>query len=60
MWTAFVSADLLSVIAMLVLLIGVPLLVVAVIAVVSGYFQHDADRYLEELEGDGDPPDRRE
>ena len=60
MWTAFVSADLLSVIAMLVLLIGVPLLVVAVIAVVSGYLQHDADRYLEELEGDGDSSDRRE
>ncbi|ELY51174.1 hypothetical protein [Natronolimnohabitans innermongolicus] len=54
MTLALVSAELLTVIAMLALLIGVPLFVVAVIAVVSAYLQYDAEQYLEELEAKGE------
>lgn len=52
MWPPLVSTEFLTAIAMLVLLIGVPLFVVAVIAVVTGYIQYDADRLLETLEAD--------
>ncbi|QSW99537.1 hypothetical protein [Haloterrigena alkaliphila] len=59
---ALVSSEFLIAIGLLVLLVGVPLFVVAVLAVVSAYIQYDAERYLEELEGaDGEesPDDRR-
>ena len=55
---ALVSAEVLGAIAMVALLVGVPLFVVAVLAVVSAYIQYDADRYLEELadaEGESTP-----
>lgn len=49
---ALVSAEFLTAIAMIILLIGVPLFVIAIIAVVTGYLQHDAEQYLDELEND--------
>ncbi|MDQ2049573.1 hypothetical protein RBH26_03665 [Natronolimnohabitans sp. A-GB9] len=49
---AFVNPDVITAVAMLVLLVGVPLFVVAVIAVASAYLQYDAERYLEDLEAD--------
>jgi len=54
MWLALVSTEFLTAIAMVILLVGVPLFVVAVLAVVSGVLQHDADEYLESLETDDD------
>ena len=54
MWLALVSAEFLTAIAMLVLLVGVPVFVLAVLAIVSGVLQHDADEYLESLETDDD------
>lgn len=57
MWVAFVSTDLLAVIAMLLLLVGVPVFVIGVIAVTTAYFEYDAERYLEELSTEeGDEP----
>lgn len=53
--TGFVSAEFLTVIAMVVMLVVVPLFVIAVIAVVSAYLQYDAERYLEDL-ADEEPP----
>lgn len=50
MWLALVGPDLLSVLAVVALLLGVPVFVVVVLAVVSGYIQHDAERRLAELE----------
>ncbi|APX96640.1 hypothetical protein [Natronorubrum daqingense] len=51
---AVLSSEALSLVSMLVLLVGVPLFVVAVIAVASGYIRFDAERHLEELEeGEG-------
>ncbi|ELY44925.1 MULTISPECIES: hypothetical protein [Natronorubrum] len=55
---ALVSAEFLTAIAMIILLIGVPLFVIAIIAVVTGYLQHDAEQYLDELENDA--PTREE
>ncbi|WP_436344595.1 hypothetical protein [Natronorubrum sp. FCH18a] len=52
MTLALVSAELLAVMAVLVLLVGVPLFVVAVIAVFSAYVQYDGERRLEELADD--------
>ncbi|ELY48344.1 hypothetical protein [Natronorubrum sulfidifaciens] len=49
---ALVSAEFLTAIAMILLLIGVPLFVIAIIAVVTGYLQYDAEQYLEDLETD--------
>ncbi|WP_440764224.1 hypothetical protein [Natronorubrum sp. DTA7] len=49
---ALVSTELLTVIGILVLLVGVPLFVVAVIAVFSAYVQYDGERYLEDLDAD--------
>jgi hypothetical protein len=50
MWLSLVGPELVSVIAVLVLLFGVPVLVIAVLAVVSGYIQYDAERRIEALE----------
>jgi hypothetical protein len=50
MWLSLVGPELVSVIAVLVLLFGVPVLVIAVLAVVSGYIQYDAERRVEALE----------
>ncbi|SDJ54060.1 hypothetical protein [Natronorubrum texcoconense] len=50
MWLALVSTELLTVIAMLALLVGVPLFVVGVIAVFSAYVRFDAEQYLEEVD----------
>ncbi|WIV66046.1 hypothetical protein [Natrialbaceae archaeon AArc-T1-2] len=36
----------------LVMLVGMPLFVIAVLAVVAGYIRHDAEQYLEQLEAD--------
>ncbi|SEH15719.1 hypothetical protein SAMN04487967_2209 [Natronorubrum sediminis] len=47
---AVLSTEALSLVSIFVLLIGVPLFVVAVIAVASGYIRFDAERRLEELE----------
>ena len=57
-WTlATVSSEFLIGVALLVVLVGVPLFVVAVLAVVAGYIRYDAERYLEELEApDGGEP----
>ncbi len=46
MWFALGNPDLLSVLAALVLLIGVPAFVVVVLAVTAGYIQHDAEQRL--------------
>ncbi|MFC4438718.1 MULTISPECIES: hypothetical protein [Natrialbaceae] len=46
MWFALLSPDLLSILAALVLLVVVPVFVVLVLAVVSGYIQHDAEQRL--------------
>ncbi|SIR62383.1 hypothetical protein [Natronorubrum thiooxidans] len=54
---ALVSTEFLTAMAIVVVLIGVPLFVIAVIAVVTGYLQHDAEQYLEDLESDVSPPD---
>lgn len=57
---ALASPEILTVVAVVALLVGVPLFVIAVVAVYSGYVQHDATRRLEELEADEDrtDPDR--
>ncbi|NUB92870.1 hypothetical protein HTZ84_02635 [Haloterrigena sp. SYSU A558-1] len=47
---ALVSTEFLTAIGLLVVLVGVPLFVLGVIALVTGYIQYDAERYLEELE----------
>ncbi|RKD95217.1 hypothetical protein [Halopiger aswanensis] len=47
---ALLTPNLLGVIGMLVLLVGVPLLVIAVIAVLTGYVEQDAAQFLEKLE----------
>ncbi|WP_408958068.1 hypothetical protein [Natrinema sp. 74] len=47
---ALVSTEFLTAVGLLVVLVGVPLFVLAVIAVVTGYIQHDTEQYLEELE----------
>ncbi|MXV60662.1 hypothetical protein GS429_00965 [Natronorubrum sp. JWXQ-INN-674] len=59
MWLALVSPEFLTAVVMIVLLIGMPLFVIAVTAVVSAYIQYDAEQRLEELEEtDGNrPPD---
>ncbi|AEH38691.1 hypothetical protein [Halopiger xanaduensis] len=51
---ALLAPDLLGVIGILVLLVGVPLFVIAVIAVLTGYIQQDAATHLEELEEAGE------
>ncbi|WP_339102932.1 hypothetical protein [Haloterrigena salinisoli] len=58
---ALVSPEFLTAVGLLVVLVGVPLFVLAVIAVVTGYVQYDAERYLEELEAadGGDSADDR-
>ena len=56
---ALVSAEFLTAIAMIILLIGVPLLVIAIIAVVTGYLQYDAEQYLEDLETDAPTRDEQ-
>lgn len=53
MTLAVLSTEALSLVSMFVLLIGVPLFVVAVIAIASGYIRFDAERRLEELEDEG-------
>lgn len=50
MLLAPLSSGLYSLIAIAVLLVGVPLLVVAVLAITSGYIRHDAERFLEEAD----------
>ncbi|AGB38343.1 hypothetical protein [Natronococcus occultus] len=50
MWIALVSTELLSVLAMVTLLFGVPAFVVVVLAVLSGYIRYDAKQRLAELE----------
>ncbi|QFU81216.1 hypothetical protein [Natronorubrum aibiense] len=52
-----VSAEFLTAIALLIVLIGVPLFALAVIAVVTGYIQHDADAFLEDIESERPPND---
>ncbi|ELZ17720.1 MULTISPECIES: hypothetical protein [Haloterrigena] len=47
---ALVSTEFLTAMGLLVVLVGVPLFVLGVIALVTGYIQYDAERYLEELE----------
>ncbi|TYL39228.1 hypothetical protein CV102_08050 [Natronococcus pandeyae] len=54
MWLALVGPNLLTILAMLVLLIGVPVFVVVVLAVVSGYIRYDAEQRLAALEEDAD------
>ncbi|WP_255167886.1 hypothetical protein [Natrononativus amylolyticus] len=56
-FTALASSWL-SLVAILVLLVGVPLFVVLVLAVVSGYIRHDAERLLE-AEAEDDVDDER-
>lgn len=53
MWLSLLGLELLPVLAVLALLVGVPAFVVVVLAVVSGYIRHDAERRLAALE-DGD------
>lgn len=67
MWFALLSPDLLSILAVLVLLVGVPVFVVGVLAVVAGYIQHDAEQRLavlseepQEPQGSEDGTDARE
>ena len=48
MWLAMLSPETLTLIAVVVLLVGVPILVVAVIAIVSGVLQHDIDERVAE------------
>ncbi|GAB3675544.1 hypothetical protein [Halopiger thermotolerans] len=50
---ALLTPDLLGVLGVLALLVGVPLFVVAVIAVLTGYIQQDAAQRLEKLEEAG-------
>ena len=50
MWLPVLGPDLIPILAVLVLLVGVPVFVVVVLAVVSGYIQHDAEQRLAELE----------
>ncbi|WP_137288680.1 hypothetical protein [Natronorubrum halophilum] len=52
MWLALVSTEFLIVIAMIALLVGMPLFVIAVTAIVTGYIQYDAEQRLEEFESD--------
>lgn len=52
MWPALVGPDLLTILALLVLLVGVPVFVVVVLAVVSGYIRYDAEQRLAALEED--------
>ena len=61
MTLALVSGEFLIAMALLAVLVGVPLFVLAVIALVTGYLQYDAERYLEELEAadGGEPADDR-
>ncbi|ADB61484.1 hypothetical protein Htur_2607 [Haloterrigena turkmenica DSM 5511] len=47
---ALVSTEFLTAMGLMVVLVGVPLFVLGVIALVTGYIQYDAERYLEELE----------
>ncbi|MFU8866338.1 hypothetical protein [Natronococcus sp.] len=56
MWLSLLGLELLPILAVLALLVGVPAFVVVVLAVVSGYIRHDAERRLAALE-DGDTDD---
>lgn len=47
------------ILVIIVLLVGVPLFFLAIVAVVTGYIRHDADRFLEELEEEYDDPESR-
>ena len=47
------------ILVIVVLLVGVPLFFIGVVAVVTGYIRHDADRFLEELEEEYDDPEPR-
>ncbi|WP_247001982.1 hypothetical protein [Halosolutus gelatinilyticus] len=60
MWLSFVSPEFLTAMAVLALLVGVPLFVVLVIAVLTGYVQHDATQFLAELEEEEDSAGRVE
>ncbi|WP_265108059.1 hypothetical protein [Halosolutus halophilus] len=58
MWPALVSSEFLAVLAMLVLLVGVPIFVVAALAIVSGVLQSDIDRRIaERTDADDDDPE---
>lgn len=48
------STGLSAIVAMLVLLVAVPVFVVVVLAVLSGYLTHDATQFVAELEADVD------
>ena len=52
MFVAFVPGDpsLLDLAGIVFLLVVVPVFVLAVMAIVTGYIQHDAEEFLEELE----------
>ena len=49
---AFLGSELLQALVIVFLLFGVPIFVIAVLAITAGYIQHDADAFLEELEAD--------
>lgn len=53
---AFVTTELLTLVAVIALLVGVPVIVVTVIVIVSGYVRWDATRRLAELEETDDEP----
>lgn len=42
-------ADLLTVLAVLFLLLGVPIILFGIIAVATGYLQHDAEVFVDDL-----------
>jgi hypothetical protein len=54
MWLSLVGPDLFSAIAVLVLLFGVPVFVVAVLAITSGYIRYDAERRIEAFEAEAE------
>ena len=57
MHPGLLGAETVRILVILVLLVGVPLFFLAIVAVVTGYIQHDADQFLEELEADSSSAD---
>ena len=57
MHPGLLGAETVRILVVLVLLVGVPLFFLAIVAVVTGYIQHDADQFLEELEDDSSSAD---
>ena len=58
MITAAIPGDVVTILAALFLLLGVPAILFAVVLLYTGYVRYDAEQYLEALEElEGDDPD---